>query len=75
MRTTLGFQHDQRSREELERDGYVLLERTSAYHSKRDHTPVWIELYMKGSDMVMRLLETPDLYKTMNDIEARHGRA
>jgi hypothetical protein len=39
MRTTLGFQPDQRSREELERDGYALLERTSAYHSKSDHTP------------------------------------
>jgi hypothetical protein len=75
MRTTLGFQPDQRSREELERDGYALLERTSAYHSKSDHTPVWIELYMKGSDMVIRLLETPDLYKTMNDLGGQHGRA
>jgi hypothetical protein len=76
VRTTrVGFQEDKRSREELERDGYVFLERTSVYLSKSDHTPVWVELYLKDKEMVVKVLETPELFKVLNDLEETRERA
>jgi hypothetical protein len=52
----IGFRQDTRSREELERDGFVLQKRFAAPISKADSSVVRVELYMWGGEMVMRVL-------------------
>jgi hypothetical protein len=58
--TRIGFHQDTRSREDLERDGYVLRERLTAPISKKDSAMVRVEIYMRGSEMLMKVLEPPE---------------
>lgn len=57
----IGFQQDNRSREELEREGYLFQGRTTVYLSKSDHTPLWVEMYMKDEEVLVKVLETPEV--------------
>jgi hypothetical protein len=56
----IGFQQDTRSREDLERDGYVFRERLTAPISKRDSAVVRVEIYMRGSEMLIKPLKRPE---------------
>jgi hypothetical protein len=36
---------------------------------------VWVELYLKDKEMVVKVLETPELFKVLNDLGETHERA
>lgn len=59
-RTHFGFPQDERSRQELEREGFHFMKRMTAPISKKDSSVVRVEIYMRGSEMVMKVLEPPD---------------
>ena len=69
MNPSVGFQVDKRTRKQLERDGYKYMETITAPFSAGDDLMIKVEMYMKGDEMVMKLLETPDLKKMMKQIE------
>jgi hypothetical protein len=65
----IGFKQDPRSRQELERDGYTYMETVTAPISHKDRTVIKVEIYMKGDEMVMKILETPELTRLMKLLE------
>ena len=69
MNPSVGFQVDKRTRKQLERDGYKYMETITAPFSAGDDLIIKVEIYMKGDEMVMKLLETPELKKLMKQIE------
>ncbi len=60
--TRIGFQQDTRSREDLERDGYIFRERLTAPISKKDSLVVTVEIYMKDDKMLMKVLEPSGVF-------------
>jgi hypothetical protein len=66
----VGFKHDERSRTDLERDGYQFMEVITAPFSEGDDLSVKVEIYRKGDELVMKLLETPELTKLLKLLEA-----
>jgi hypothetical protein len=69
----VGFQQDTRSRAELEREGYQFMEVVTAPFSLGDDLILKVEIYMRGDEMVMKLLETPELLEAMKLLEEEHG--
>jgi hypothetical protein len=66
----VGFKHDERSRTDLERDGYQFMEVITAPFGADNDLIVKVEIYRKGDELVMKLLETPELKKLMKLLEA-----
>jgi hypothetical protein len=72
MNPLINFQQDKRSRKQLERDGYKYMETITAPFSAGDDLILKVEIYMKGDEMVMKLLETPELKKLIKLLEAEN---